>query len=105
MQSSRRKFLRDSSVLAVAGFAAHHSSALGQEEGPTTKPDTPALQTPPSTRRGEMLYRKLGGTGVEVSLIGIGGFHVGSIKDAAEATRIIRTGVDRGITFLDNSWD
>jgi aryl-alcohol dehydrogenase-like predicted oxidoreductase len=52
-----------------------------------------------------MLYRKLGSTGVEVSLIGIGGFHIGGVKDADEATRIIRTGIDRGITFLDNSWD
>src|SRR5258705_5211811 len=105
MQSSRRKFLRDSSVLAVAGLAAHRNIALGQEEGPTAQSDAAPLQTPPSTRRGEMLYRKLGSTGEEVSLIGMGGFHIGGVKDADEAIRIIRTGVDRGITFLDNSWD
>lgn len=52
-----------------------------------------------------MLYRKLGNTGEEVSIIGIGGFHIGQQKNADESIRIIRTGIDRGITFLDNSWD
>jgi predicted aldo/keto reductase-like oxidoreductase len=61
--------------------------------------------TPPTTRKGEMLYRKLGRTGEDVSLIGLGGFHIGKQKDEAESIRIIRTAIDRGITFLDNCWD
>jgi aryl-alcohol dehydrogenase-like predicted oxidoreductase len=56
-------------------------------------------------RRGDMLYRPLGSTGVTVSAIGLGGFHIGQQSDEAESIRIIRTAVDRGITFLDNSWD
>lgn len=49
--------------------------------------------------------RKLGNTGVEVSLVGLGGFHVGMQDEAAESIRIIRSAVDRGIDFLDNCWD
>ena len=49
-----------------------------------------------------MIYRVLGRTGEKVSAIGLGGYHIGSTKDPAEATRIIRSAVDRGITFLDN---
>jgi predicted aldo/keto reductase-like oxidoreductase len=51
------------------------------------------------------LYRKLGRTGEEVSLIGVGGYHIGSVKEEGEATRIIRTAIDRGVTFMDNCWD
>ncbi|MBI3544698.1 MAG: aldo/keto reductase [Deltaproteobacteria bacterium] len=51
-----------------------------------------------------MLYRQLGMTGVQVSAIGIGGSHIGKVAKR-EAIRIIRNGIDRGITFLDNSWD
>jgi aryl-alcohol dehydrogenase-like predicted oxidoreductase len=105
MQSSRRKFLHDSSILAAASVAAHHAAAIAQQPAATGPPRTPPFQTPSSIRRGEMLYRNLGGTGVEVSLIGIGGSHIGDQKSADESIRIIRTGIDRGITFLDNSWD
>src|SRR5580700_7880444 len=52
-----------------------------------------------------MSYRKLGSTGERVSAIGLGGYHIGVPKDENEGIRIIRSAVDRGITFLDNSWD
>jgi uncharacterized protein len=51
-------------------------------------------------------YRTLGRTGERVSAIGIGGFHLGKPYLAElESIRIIRTAIDSGITFLDNSWD
>lgn len=49
--------------------------------------------------------RPLGRTGLEVSMIGLGGFHAGKVKDAEESVRIIRAAIDRGITFMDNCWD
>jgi len=52
-----------------------------------------------------MIYRKLGHTGERVSAIGLGGYHIGVPADEQEGIRIIRTAIDRGITFLDNSWD
>jgi len=63
------------------------------------------LTPPQETVRGEMRYRKFGRHNDEISAIGVGGFHIGSPKDPAESTRIIRTAVDAGVTFLDNSWD
>lgn len=47
----------------------------------------------------------LGKTGERVSIIGIGGYHIGMQKDENESIRIIRTAVDGGINFLDNCWD
>jgi predicted aldo/keto reductase-like oxidoreductase len=52
-----------------------------------------------------MIYRTLGSTGERVSAIGLGGYHIGVPKDENEGIRIIRSAVDRGITFLDNSCD
>lgn len=53
----------------------------------------------------EMLYRELGSTGEKVSAIGLGGWHL-SLKHVDEdlAIRIVRTAIDRGITFMDNCW-
>ena len=52
-----------------------------------------------------MIYRSLGRTGEKVSAIGLGGFHIGMQEREAESIAIIRAAIDRGITFLDNSWD
>jgi predicted aldo/keto reductase-like oxidoreductase len=54
----------------------------------------------------EMPYRSLGSTGVQVSLIGLGGWHLGFKHIPEELSiRIVRTALDRGINFLDNCWD
>lgn len=53
----------------------------------------------------DMLYRPLGRTGEKVSVIGLGGFHIGNPKDETEGIQLIRTAIDRGITFMDNCWD
>jgi predicted aldo/keto reductase-like oxidoreductase len=50
-------------------------------------------------------HRTLGRTGERVSLIGLGGYHLGNQSDPDESIRIIRTGIDEGINFLDNCWD
>jgi len=54
---------------------------------------------------GGMIYRTLGKTGEKVSAIGLGGAHIGRAESAELGTSIIRTAVDRGITFMDNCWD
>jgi aryl-alcohol dehydrogenase-like predicted oxidoreductase len=52
-----------------------------------------------------MLYRTLGTTGEKVSAIGLGGYHLGHPPDPADAVQIVHSAIDRGITFMDNSWD
>lgn len=54
----------------------------------------------------QMPTRTLGRTGVEVSLIGLGGWHLGFKHiDDDLSIRIIRTAIDNGINFMDNCWD
>src|SRR5512134_1169302 len=52
-----------------------------------------------------MPYRYLGKTGAKVSLLGVGGWHIGAISSEQEAVAVIRTALDEGVNFLDNSWD
>ena len=55
--------------------------------------------------KAELPRRMLGRTGEKVSMVGLGGYHIGNQKDEQESIRIIRTALDSGINFLDNCWD
>ncbi|HEY3419293.1 MAG TPA: aldo/keto reductase [Methanomassiliicoccales archaeon] len=58
------------------------------------------------TTGGGVPTRMLGNTGEMVSIIGLGGYHLGRPNVSEdESVRIIRTAIESGITFLDNSWD
>ena len=55
---------------------------------------------------GAVPTRPLGRTGEKVSMIGLGGSHIGKPRlSDAEAIKIIRTAIDNGLTFMDNCWD
>ena len=82
---TRREFME---MAVAASFAAGASrNAWGAE----TKEGVP--------------YRTLGRTGEKVSIVGLGGYHIGNQSDEQESIRIIRTALDKGINFLDNCWD
>jgi predicted aldo/keto reductase-like oxidoreductase len=84
----RRDALKAFAAIALTGSARR--AAPGQASSATST---------------DMIYRELGRTGEKVSAIGLGGHHIGRPRDAADGIRIIRSAVDRGITFLDNCWD
>ena len=59
-----------------------------------------------SSATGEMQYRTLGRTGEKVSIVGLGGSHIGRPSvSGQESERIIRTAIENGINFMDNCWD
>src|SRR5207249_10993707 len=49
--------------------------------------------------------RPLGKTGVRVSILALGGWHIGSVKDESQAIKIMHAAIDEGLTFFDNAWD
>ena len=65
----------------------------------------PLVWSAAQTRENGMLYRQLGRTGEKISAIGLGGYHIGSVETEEGSIRLIRTAIDRGITFMDNCWD
>jgi uncharacterized protein len=92
-----------------AGVAMSGVSVAAGPPAATTAPAAPGdllRVTDPGERRGDMLYRTLGRTGEKVSVIGMGGAHLGKKPlDEAAAVKLIHAGLDRGINFLDNCWD
>jgi predicted aldo/keto reductase-like oxidoreductase len=81
----RRDFLRKSAAVSFTASLTPHLSRASVSPIP---------------------HRTLGHTGEKVSMIGIGGYHIGaSSVPEQEATRIIRTALDNGVNFLDNCWD
>jgi predicted aldo/keto reductase-like oxidoreductase len=96
----RREFLKRATIGATVPVAA--KSFL--EALPTI---SSAAESVPSGERksGDMRYRPLGRTGEEVSLIGLGGHHIGRQEDEKDSIKIIRSAIDHGVTFMDNSWD
>src|SRR2546426_1649582 len=85
----RREFLTASAGAVAAALLAAGSNSLFAE----------------SSDDG-MIYRTLGRTGERVSVIGLGGWHIGqpSISEH-ESIQLVRQAIDRGITFMDNCWD
>jgi uncharacterized protein len=49
--------------------------------------------------------RPFGRTGIPVSILALGGWHLGLPKTERESTRLVHAAIDGGITFMDNAWD
>jgi len=82
----RRGFLRAAAAtLASGGFGAQ---ALAMQDD----------------NDGGIATRPLGRTGERVSIVGLGGYHIGLLKEK-EAIRIMHEAIDQGMTFFDNAWD
>jgi predicted aldo/keto reductase-like oxidoreductase len=86
---NRREFLEQVTLGVAGAGVAMSASAVGA----------------PAAAHGEMPYRTLGRSGEKVSLLGLGGYHIGIQHDEQESLRIIRTAIDNGVNFLDNCWD
>jgi len=88
-----------------AGAAETHQlaeSLLGEKTAPPWLELGPA---PAETRKDNMLFRKLGRTGEHISAFGLGGHHIGLVKEEQDSIKLIRSAINRGITFMDNCWD
>jgi aryl-alcohol dehydrogenase-like predicted oxidoreductase len=64
-----------------------------------------AGSSPAGAAPAKVALRRLGRTGVQVSMLGLGGHHIGRPKEEKEGIRLVRMAIDNGITFLDNCWD
>ena len=99
----RRDFVKQA---ATAAALAGWKQAVGQTTTFTLQGAAAQSPLPVVNAVNGIGRRKLGRTDAEVSIIGIGGYHLG-LKDVAEADaiHIMRTALDEGINFLDNCWD
>lgn len=85
-KGSRRGFFKG--MFGSAAAAALAQQAIAQSNGPNGLPT-----------------RQLGRTGEQVSILCLGGWHIGAVADKGEAVKIMHAAIDEGLTFFDNAWD
>ena len=109
----RRDLLKRAACLAAwSGFRASQAGAAETDQPSaaprsekTGQPSPEIGSAPTEIRKGNMLYRTLGRTGEWVSAFGLGGHHIGLVKEEQDSVKLVRSSIDRGITFMDNCWD
>ena len=84
--ATRRSFFQG--MFGGAAMAAAAQQALAQQDSPNGLPT-----------------RRLGRTDEQVSIMCLGGWHIGAVKDKIEAVRMMHAAIDEGMTFFDNAWD
>lgn len=83
--STRRQFMKQATVGTCAASLLPTASAFAAEGVPT---------------------RPLGKTGVNISMMGLGGSHIGRFRrNPEEGIRFVRTAIDMGVTFMDNAYE
>jgi aryl-alcohol dehydrogenase-like predicted oxidoreductase len=88
---TRRTFVKGAAVLTASALVNPSLGLAGQ---------------PPQTGGPDQIpQRQLGQTGIQVSALGVGGYHLGSTKDQQEANELVARALDAGINFFDNCWD
>ena len=92
--SDRRRFLKSLSVLGAAFVATElvPTAAVGQADRP-------------SASSGSVPRRAFGRTGVQVSILGVGGHTLAMAKTETEGICIIHEALDAGVNFMDNAWE
>jgi aryl-alcohol dehydrogenase-like predicted oxidoreductase len=99
---TRRYFVKGSAAALTASLVVKPSVARGEvaRAGPSNGP------TVNGSGNEELVpHRPLGKTGVQVSVLGVGGYHLGSIKDQSESNELVSRALAAGINFFDNCWE
>src|SRR4051794_38743666 len=100
---SRRRFLRAAGIVGAAlasggeGGASAAASQRSAEDSALKLPPLPMTKTGPD----RIPHRALGRAAATVSILGVGGHHLGDMKTPDEAVNLVHEAVDAGITFFD----
>ena len=86
----RRRLLK--AGLVAAGTIAAAPLAQTSASAVATSPD-------------EIPLRPLGRTGERVSILGLGGYHLGTLPGVDDAVRLVHEAIDAGVRFFDNAWE
>ncbi len=91
---TRRTFIQEVALLGAGATSLAVTEAKGQQGAAMANPST-----------GSIPRRPLGKSDIEVSIIGMGGFHIGSADTQTVATEMVQHALDEGVNFFDNAWE
>jgi uncharacterized protein len=89
----RRKFIKSAAAVSTAPFVSVGS--IAQQRSNVSQRDL----------SGVVPRKPLGRTGLQVSAMGLGGYHLGSAETDQEANEIVAKAIDHGVNFFDNAWE
>jgi aryl-alcohol dehydrogenase-like predicted oxidoreductase len=114
---SRRRFLQGAALTGAAAVVPM-GEAAGQATYPrgTGNADEARLPNPIVPNSGgeygggttgsfECPKRAMGSTGLQCSILGMGGFHLGTAESQTEVNEMVAKALDHGINFFDNAWE
>jgi aryl-alcohol dehydrogenase-like predicted oxidoreductase len=123
---SRRRFLQSAALTGAAAVIPANAAQRAEAEGQATKGiqphgsaavddglgPNPSIPNYPgeyglrsSTPSFECPKRAMGSTGLQVSILGMGGFHLGTAETQEEVNNMVAKALDHGINFFDNAWE
>ena|ERR1700691_2274114 len=91
LEWNRRNFMKGAALVGAVPLISGGSMA-----------QPPQDQSVPA---GEVPKKPLGRTGVQVSAMGLGGYHLGSAETDQAANEIVAKAIHHGINFFDNAWE
>jgi aryl-alcohol dehydrogenase-like predicted oxidoreductase len=93
---SRRGFLKGAAMTGVSAVMPSDKVPVITGNNSESGADLGEFQVP---------RRPMGKTGLEVSIIGMGGFHLGTAAGQPEVNNMVAKAMDHGINFFDNAWE
>jgi predicted aldo/keto reductase-like oxidoreductase len=116
---SRRRFLQSAvatGAVSVVPLAAVPREAEAQVVGAQSAAVQAAMPNPlvpnfsgeygdSSVPDFDVPKRAMGSTGLQVSILGLGGFHLGTVPNQDEVNNMVAKALDHGINFFDNAWE
>src|ERR1700691_2271388 len=89
---NRRKFIKSAAVLGAVPFVS--GGSMAQRQSSTSR----------SNLSGVVPRKPFGRIGLQVSALGLGGYHLGSAETDQAANEIVARAIDHGVNFFDNAW-
>jgi aryl-alcohol dehydrogenase-like predicted oxidoreductase len=98
----RRDFVKGAALTGAALLGG----AITMAQNSSIAADPPTTGSPPApSDEPQVPQRPLGKTGLMVSALGIGGYHLGTATDQDVASEIVSRAMDAGVNFFDNAWE
>lgn len=112
---SRRRFLQTAAFTSAAavvptGNREAHAQATNPDDNNETRLPNPIVRNFSGEYGGatspfNVPRRPMGSTGLQVSILGVGGYHLGTVGIQKNVNEIVAKALDHGINFFDNAWE
>src|ERR1700761_6171929 len=102
--TSRRGFLKGTAMTGAISMMS--AAASGQAGAGAANPVVPGARGHGAADTNfPVPMRPMGKTGIQVSALGVGGYHLGTVAGQPEVNNMVAKALDHGINFFDNAWE